>query len=433
MFQTEVLQKLIEWAYTSIDKSINQPNLPHIIIVLNATETTIDERQWDIEAATNKLLDDYKESIYQVQKLQNIVAGLKATGKIISSTRELLEYYYSSISVVRIPTKGRYMQIDQQIGKLYNVIQKKCCASFAHKKSVRMLLNAERMQQYVNSAYDHFSRRLDEPFDFVKEALRHNQMPKDFRGHILNLMLSLYHEVDHEQGCRRAAARLLEKLSRPIASCVMLAAARDDLQGTYTTLLRNTFFEPLKAAFDEFCDNWLRCAFEHDGQVCCNVKNTHKKGHQASSGKVFFKGGFVSEFDESGVLLTEWMNSIHGHLESLVRRLNEYGADGQEKELVSRLHRREVEENYPRLGTKFKLLGHATCFCCVRSIPEHILPCGHVLCTPCIQSFGTHVGAGAYEMTCCPFHPNRESWPSRAFRVTFKPKDAGVRILCLDG
>jgi len=230
MFQTEVLQKLITWAYSSIDKSINQPNLPHIIIVLNATETTIDERQWDIEVATNKLLDDYKDSIYQVQKLQDIVVGLKATGKTISSTRELLEYYYSSISVVRIPTKGRYMQIDQQIGKLYDVIQHKCGVSFAHKKSVRMLLNAERLQQYVNSAYDHFSRRLDEPFDFVKEALRHNQMPKDFRGHILNLMLSLYHEEDHKQG-GRCAAKLLEKLSRPIASCVMLAAAREDLQG----------------------------------------------------------------------------------------------------------------------------------------------------------------------------------------------------------
>jgi hypothetical protein len=111
---------------------------------LNATETTVDERQWDIEVATNKLLDDYEDSIYQVQKLQNIVAGLKGTGKIISSTRELLEYYYSSISAVRIPTKGRYMQIDQQIGKLYDVVRQKCYASFAHKKSVRMLLNAER-------------------------------------------------------------------------------------------------------------------------------------------------------------------------------------------------------------------------------------------------------------------------------------------------
>ena len=230
VFQTEVLQKLIEWAYTSIDKSINQPNLPHIIIVLNATENAIDEKQWDLDVATQKLLNDYKDSVHQVQKLQNIVASLKTIGKDITSTKDLLEYYYSSITVVRIPTKGRYMQIDEQVGKLYDVIKQKCLLSYSHKKAVRMLLNAERLQQYVNSAYDHFSRRLDEPFDFVKEALRHNPMPQDFRGHILNLMLALYHEEDGPDPSR-PAKKLLWLLCRPIASCVMLAAAREDLQG----------------------------------------------------------------------------------------------------------------------------------------------------------------------------------------------------------
>lgn len=230
MFQTEVLQRLVEWAYSSIDKSINQPSLPHIIIVLNATENAIDEKQWNLEVATKKLLEDYRDSIHQVQKLQNIVASLKTIGKNISSTKELLEYYYSSITVVRIPTKGRYMQIDEQIAKLHQVIKQQCLQSFSHKRSVRMLLNAERLQQYVNSAYDHFSRRLDEPFDFVKEALRHNPMPQDFRGHILNMMLSVYHEHDDSKRSRRAK-KLLGLLSRLIASCVMLAAARENLQG----------------------------------------------------------------------------------------------------------------------------------------------------------------------------------------------------------
>lgn len=233
MFQTEVLQRLIEWAYSSIDKSINQPSLPHIVIVLNATENAINEEQWDLKIATERLLEDYKDSVFQVQKLQNIVASLKTIGKNISSTKDLLEYYYSSITVVRIPTKGRYMQIDEQIGKLHQVIQQKCSLSFAHKKSVRMLLNAERLQQYVNSAYDHFSRRLDEPFDFVKEALRHNPMPQDFRGHMLNLMLSMYHEPDSLKRNRKPKD-LLWRLSRPIASWVMLAVAREGFQGKTT-------------------------------------------------------------------------------------------------------------------------------------------------------------------------------------------------------
>ena len=232
LFQTEVLQNLIEWAYSSIDKSINQPSLPHIIIVLNATENSVDDDQWDLQFATHRLLDEYKDSIRQVPRLQSIVASLRTIGKNISSTKELLEYYYSSITVVRIPTKGRYMKIDQQIGKLHDVIQDKCLLSFSHKRSVRMLLNADRLQQYLTSAYDHFSRHLDEPFDFVKEALRHNPLPQDFRGHILNVMLSIYHDTDGLQRSR-PTKQLLSLLSRPMASWVMLASAKEGFQGEY--------------------------------------------------------------------------------------------------------------------------------------------------------------------------------------------------------
>ncbi|KAK3389280.1 hypothetical protein B0H63DRAFT_537088 [Podospora didyma] len=430
-FQTEVLQKLVEWAYSSIDKSINQPSLPHIIIALNATENAIDEKQWELDVATDKLLGDYKDSIHQVQKLQNIVASLKTIGKNISSTKELLEYYYSSITVVRIPTKGRYMQIDKQIGKLHDVIQQKCSLSFAHKKSVRMLLNAERLQQYVNSAYDHFSRRLDEPFDFVKEALRHNPMPRDFRGHILNLMLSIYNDVDSFKGAR-CGEKLLRSLSRPIASCVMLAAAREDLQGSYSTLLWNTFYMPIKAAFDEFCDQWLRCGFELDGSVCCIVKNLHKKGHQAKTGKIFSKGPYAPEF-ASDVFFEDWMLDIGSHLDKLIRRLNEYGSDVQERDLVSRLHRHEIEEFYRRLDSVSKVRSHATCLCCLRKIPEHVLPCGHVLCQACVQSIGDDVGGGVFEVRYCPLHPQQARWCDNPVKIKFKPKDAGIRVLCLDG
>ncbi|KAK3379099.1 hypothetical protein B0T24DRAFT_716735 [Lasiosphaeria ovina] len=430
-FETEVLQKLVEWAYSSIDKSINQPNLPHIIIALNATENAIDEKQWDLEVATEKLLDDYKDSIHQVQKLQNIVASLKTIDKNISSTKELLEYYYSSITVVRIPTKGRYMLIDDQIGKLHAVIRQKCSTSFAHKKSVRMLLNAERLQQYVNSAYDHFSRRLDEPFDFVKEALRHNPMPRDFRGHILNLMLSIYNDVDSFKD-RRCGEKLLRLLSRPIASCVMLAAAREDLQGSYSTLLWNTFYMPIKAAYDEFCEQWLRCGFSQNGSTCCVVKNLHKKGHQARSGKIFSKGSYSPEFS-SDVFFEDWMLDIGSHLDKLIRKLNEFGADVQERELVARLHRTEIETFYRKLDSVTKVKSHATCLCCVRKVPEHVLPCGHVLCDACVQSIGDDVGGCVFEVRYCPLHPQYAKWYDNPVRIKFKPKDAGVRLLCLDG
>jgi hypothetical protein len=147
--------------------------------------------------------------------------------KKISNTRELLESYYSSITVVRIPSKGRYMLMDEQMGKLQDVIALKCAVSLAHKKKIRMLLNAERLPQYVNAAYDHFSQKLDEPFDFAEEARRHAEMPVDFSGHVSILIWLLYRNLNAADN----PESLLTRIARPLASCIMLDATRDDTQG----------------------------------------------------------------------------------------------------------------------------------------------------------------------------------------------------------
>jgi GTPase SAR1 family protein len=430
VFQSEVLQKLVGWASSSIDKSINQPSLPHIIIVLNATENAIDESQWDVGVATDKLLEDYRDSIHQIPDLQNTVAELKKNGKDISSTKDLLECYYASITVVRIPTKGRYMQIDEQVAKLRGAIDEKCRLSFAHKKAARMHLNAETLQQYLSSAWTHFARGL-EPFDFVKVALRLNPLPRDFQGHLLNLMLSTCQGTSHP-GHTPQTIRRLQDLSRIVASCVMLAASRETLRCTYQTLFEKTFSELIRGAYDQYCGNWLRCGFQQEMNICCNVKNSHDKGHQSLTGKIFAKGPYSPEFDADAFFDT-WMKQIAKELAGLETKLRQPGDDDDtDQKEVFRLHREVIGSHKSSLGTTAGFFSHATCFCCVRQIPEHVLPCGHVLCTPCILSFGTLSG-GAYELDCCPLHPDETDWMNNLVRIKFKPRDAGVRVLCLDG
>lgn len=213
----------------SIDKSINHPTLPHVVIVLNTTESGIDEKQWNPETATSVLLDDYKDSIKKVASLRDLVARLAEmhADKRISSTKELLEFYYSSITVVRIPSKGRDMLIDEQIGKLQQVIASKCAVSHAHKKKIRMLLNDESLPRYVDAAYNHFSQKLEEPFDFAEEAGRHAEVPMDFSGHVRILIWLLYWDLNADNN----PEYLLTRIARPLASCVMLDATREDTRG----------------------------------------------------------------------------------------------------------------------------------------------------------------------------------------------------------
>jgi hypothetical protein len=231
-FESTVLDKLLEWGSASIDKSLNQPALPHAVIVLNATEN-VDESEWDIDTATNRLFQDIRGAIFREPRFEEQARIWRDSGRRIETTKDLLECYYASIVTVRIPFRGRYMLMDDQVGKLFELIQKKCQSSLLTKKRVRMLATAEKLQIYLQAAYDHFSRDLDTPFDFIKEALKHNPIPRDFAGNILNLALSIQQNAgDITQG---NTERIFEKMVPMISSCIMLDSVRQNLMGMLVT------------------------------------------------------------------------------------------------------------------------------------------------------------------------------------------------------
>jgi flagellar biosynthesis regulator FlaF len=225
-----VLEKLLEWGSSSTDKSLNQPALPHAIIVLNATEN-VDEKEWDIPTATELLLDDIRGAIFREPRFEEHARIFRQTGRKIDSTKDLLECYYASITIVRVPSRGRYMLMDKQVEKLYDIVNKKCQASLLTKKRVRMLATAERLQIYLQAAYDHFSNDLDTPFDFVKEALKHNPIPRDLGGNILSLALSI------KQNCqdimKNDITKIFNKMVPMISSCIMLDSVRQNLMGEW--------------------------------------------------------------------------------------------------------------------------------------------------------------------------------------------------------
>lgn len=97
-----------------------------------------------------------------------------------------------------------------------------------------MLATSEKLQVYLQAAYDHFSRDLDTPFDFIKEALKHNPIPRDFGGNILNLALSIQHNA--QDITRDSTERIFEKMVPMISSCIMLDSVRQNLMGVYSII-----------------------------------------------------------------------------------------------------------------------------------------------------------------------------------------------------
>ncbi|PTB65192.1 hypothetical protein BBK36DRAFT_1122202, partial [Trichoderma citrinoviride] len=425
-FETEVLKLLVEWAATSIDKSVNQPSRPHVIILLNAAEMTTDDNQWDPEWATKKLLDDYKDSVHRVPYLQRTISNSKLR-KSVRTTKDLLDYYYHSVTVIKIPRKGCYMQIDAQLMKLSGIISDRCAESHDFKKMTRMLLNAERLPRYVNAAYDHFTRDLEAPFDFVAEARRHISPPQDFGGHVLNLMLFMY---DQWRPTGAPVTGLFHRLALPVASCVMLAATRDRTQGSYSNVLRDTYKTPLCDAFLEFYYKWLRCSFQKDGQLCVNTKSSHEKGHQSYEGTILGRGHHQSASVHYPHSFEAWFTEIHENIEYLEKRFSQ--GDKEEGRFIPKMHRDIMEDFYTKHLSASRFRSHLTCVCCVGKIPEHALPCGHIICKACIQCFGDRKGQGLFTLYNCPLHPATCHWRS-PLQIEYKPEEAGVRVLCLDG
>ena len=217
----------MEWAAVALEKSSNQPVLPHAIIVLNATDYSVDPSLWDCDKATQQLLESLSRTVYHNAVFKKYAQFWRARHRTIETVESLLRAYYASIKVVRIPTKGRPNMILDQVGTLYSQITYSCQLSRQRKAKLRMLLDADDLQPYLQYAFDHFARDLDTPFDFVQASVVNSPIPLDFGGNILKLAINIMdawkNKIDGQT--------IFKELSYMVASCIMLDSSRSRLPG----------------------------------------------------------------------------------------------------------------------------------------------------------------------------------------------------------
>lgn len=228
-----VLDKLISWAAACLEKSLNQPALPHAIIASNFTDVSIDPRQWDADTATRKLMSLFEDVISRDQKFRDLGNYWIRRGKTINTVRDLLHCYYSSVTIVRLPVKGRYMRMHDQVEQLHAAISSNCRRAYETKKIIRILMNSDDLQVYLRAAFTHFSQYLDVPFNFVEVALNHHSgAPKGFSGNMLQLAIIF------KDNLHLGAERIFVEIARMVASCIFLDIARHALLGRKAILGR---------------------------------------------------------------------------------------------------------------------------------------------------------------------------------------------------
>ncbi|KAI8963493.1 FabD/lysophospholipase-like protein [Daldinia sp. FL1419] len=439
-FESTVLDKLIRWGAASIDKSLNQPVLPHAIIVFNATDINVDEREWDVATATKLLMSDIHDAVLREPALHEHVQTWRRRGKIIRNTKELLECYYGSINVVRVPYKGSYMLMNEQVSKLADLLKERCKASYLRKREVRMLANTEKLQFYLQAAYGHFTKDLSTPFDFVKETLRHSPISRSFEGNILNLALAIKQKSNNLiLSCD--TEQIFRVMGPMIASCVMLDAVRQNLPGSVNRLLDDRYAKPCAGALQTFADMYCPCSFTNpsfsgDLGRCYNVRSGHNpKGHQNKQGKIIGNGDYESSFDidKFRPAWEELLKASLAQIQASSLKLGQEFPDRSELQIAALIHQERLNELYSNvLGVATDFVSYSACLCCLRELPECALPCGHVLCFPCAQIYGTRTSKTTIEISRCPLHV-RDVIASPPWIVVTKPRYAGSRVLCLDG
>lgn len=166
---------------------------------------------------------DYIEGVPRFRELAQYWRNL---GKQINTVEDLILRYYSSFKVVRMPRKPRYMLIDRQVARLHDEIISDCKQSFQAKRKARMLTNSDELNIYLQSAFEHFTRTLATPFNFVAVSLLTHPIPYDFGGHILQLATTIAAHQNTQRSDSGRALWLFENLCIMVASCVMLDCAR---------------------------------------------------------------------------------------------------------------------------------------------------------------------------------------------------------------
>jgi len=265
----------------------------------------------------------------------------------------------------------------------------------------------------------------------VQASFANNPIPSDFGGNILKLAINI-NEVWKD---RVDGPTIFRELSWIVASCIMLESARNRTLGPAEKVFPE-YLEHCDVSLDDFCQLYWPCEYVGARGRCVNVKAGHRKGHQSKSGQIIAVGQYESSFTLDAYRDT-FRNDIYAILVTLLERLQDTTQSSKHLEGLeaANIHRDSVLQNFfQHLNGPKNFISHTACFSCLIYPPEHPLPCGHVLCTPCVKAFGAARGRVIIDMKSCPLHHGLEDgqfdarWP-----ISVKPKEAGIRVLSLDG
>jgi hypothetical protein len=235
------MQRLMEWAASALDKSINHLAQKTLIIVRNMAgrhATEFYDRQflkkstfgglaalWEGSPALSEWRKEYnqKHSLWQRQ---------------ISTNENLFSVFFQKVEFCYIPDKAKAPtdQIFQQYRALREQIVQASQAAQEIRSRSWTQYNVPTLSYLLNRAFEHF-RTSEKPFDFYKAARKDNPNPVSESDHIANFLRHIRLSQDKEanefpQAYGHPPQDWPDKMfSQTVSTCLVSWALRNLTQG----------------------------------------------------------------------------------------------------------------------------------------------------------------------------------------------------------
>jgi hypothetical protein len=206
-----------------------------------------------------------------------------------------------------------------------------------------------------------------------------------------------------------------------------------------------------ESGLETFHNRFWRCEKrDNNGCRCTNFAVGHAKGHQREDGKIFSAEGFLSSYYSEKQKFLDTVTSTHQalfryHAHNSERYPGSDRPGDKEARIAGELHMLNTLSkisdfwmlkalpSQQNSSPEVVAYHHQTCFCCLNSLPEHTLRCGHIICQNCLENFSKHSSCGNFFcMSTCPLCKKADPWEPE-WKTKVKPPTAGLRILSLDG
>ncbi|OAQ58750.1 ABC transporter domain-containing protein [Pochonia chlamydosporia 170] len=226
---TEVaLSQLIVWADKSLTKSVNQPALPRVVIVINGTRNHLEE--WlDEDTATKDLLHRFRDmpiidhGLRKIAEAWSNVACQPQSGP--KSVHDLIKLYFTEVRVIYVPSKELVAPdvLQDQVLQLRRRLLFECQQIQNKKRNLWTRLNTTQLHLFFNNAFIHFTRDPDRPFDFHAVLKSVSPPPQNFSDYITHLI-----EAIEMANLGESPAGTDDRLARLLASYMSFATLKND-------------------------------------------------------------------------------------------------------------------------------------------------------------------------------------------------------------